>query len=170
MSSEPRSHFQPPPPIRTATGESSKSVSSGTMSPGSETFSPTSMSPKSATERHFFSAIATKVRESRSRSRSRNGKARETSPPPIVISPEPLPRKTNTAESHGSTRPQQHRHVSTPSQGTMSRSSTASRPIAATRRTSSDMWRGRHSNDWLFNGFSVTETAKDLFHMGRKSS
>jgi predicted metal-binding protein len=35
--------------------------------------------------------------------------------------------------------------------------------------SSSDMWRGRHSNSWLFNDFSVTEHAKDLLHMGRKS-
>jgi hypothetical protein len=31
-------------------------------------------------------------------------------------------------------------------------------------RTGSDPWRGRHSNEWLFGGWSATDTAKNLIN------
>lgn len=34
---------------------------------------------------------------------------------------------------------------------------------------SSDTWRGRHNNSWLFNSFSIRETAKSFVYKGHKS-
>ncbi|KAJ4355507.1 uncharacterized protein N0V89_003523 [Didymosphaeria variabile] len=156
-------NFQPPPPIRTATSGSQKSQSSGTASPVMA--SPTSMysrSPTSPAEDTFFSAISAKIR-GRSRSRSRAGSPEHSTSTAHPISP-----------TYATQRPKQPRHVSSASQGSIG-SSTAkaprpTMPTTPSRRSTSnsDMWRGRHSNSWLFNDFSFTETAKGAF--GRKSS
>ncbi|KAF2795179.1 hypothetical protein K505DRAFT_324266 [Melanomma pulvis-pyrius CBS 109.77] len=180
------SHFQPPPPIRTSTVDSQKSQSSGAMSPGSDMLSPTSTFSREAraaaspTEESFFGAITTRMRRGRSRSRSRAQVSRKRSKSPMVLPPEQFPSPSSaqpmssSSPTYTSSRPQQPRHASTRSQ-----SSVASAPAKPTRpslqgptrrgTTNSDLWRGRHSNSWLFNDFSVTDTAKDLFHIGRKS-
>ncbi|KAF2264174.1 hypothetical protein CC78DRAFT_248475 [Lojkania enalia] len=178
-----QSHFQPPPPIRTSTTDSTKSHSSGAMSPGSDISSPTSTysrgarSAASPTEESFFGAIATRMRRGRSRSRSRAEASRNRSKSPMVLPPENFPAASSAlpaSPTSGSQRPQQSRHASSGSQSSMS--STATKPQrpslqgpARRSTSSSDMWYGRHSNSWLFNDFSVTETAKDILHIGRKS-
>ena len=173
-------HFQPPPPIRTATGGSHKSNFSVTSSPDIHSprsaFSRGMDSPTtSPTEESFFGAITSRIR-GRSHSRSRAASSRKRSKSPMVMPPEHLP--STTANAHYSSpttrRPQQSRHVSTASQSSIaSTTSNQHRPSlqGPSRRStgSSDMWRGRHSNDWLFNGFSVTEQAKDLLHRRRRS-
>ncbi|KAF1957869.1 hypothetical protein CC80DRAFT_35179 [Byssothecium circinans] len=175
-------HFQPPPPIRTATGGSQKSQSSGTGSPDmlspTSTFSRSSRSPTSPTEESFFGAITSRIR-GRSHSRARAAAAsRKRSKSPLVMPPEHFPPTSTNASPTSQTyvpssRPKQSRHVSTPSQGSIgSTSSKVTRPSlqSTSRRStnSSDMWRGRHSNSWLFNDFSVTEQAKDLLTRRRK--
>lgn len=168
-------HFQPPPPIRTST-VASQSSASDAMSPGSGTFSPTytphgRATVASPTETKFFDAIVSRVRaHSRSRTRSRNGRhsrSRSRSPmlsaPPEQLSSSPS-KRSSTTQGAGVQKPQlQSRHGSTGSQGSIP---AVSRPGYAEgqfpRRTSSDMWRGRHSNEWLFGGWSVRETARDI--------
>ncbi|KAF2469365.1 uncharacterized protein BDR25DRAFT_229273 [Lindgomyces ingoldianus] len=182
MPSRQQPHFQPPPPIRTSTHDSAKSQLSGTVSPASDMMSPTSTfsrdgrSPVSPGEESFFGAIASRIR-GRSRSRSRNRSSRERSKSPIMLPPEQMP-PTSSAQPMSPTyttqRQQQPRHVSHASQSSVtSTTSKPSRPSlqGPTRRStsSSDMWRGRHSNSWLFNDFSVTDTAKDILHLRRKS-
>ncbi|KAF2867380.1 hypothetical protein BDV95DRAFT_502973 [Massariosphaeria phaeospora] len=165
MSSHHEPRFQPPPPIRTST---MGSQSSGNMSPASDTLSPTSTftrgggSATSPTEESFFGAITSRMLRGRSRSRSRATVSRKRSKSPMPMSP------------MSPTSPQQPRHASSASQSSMS--SIATKPTrpslqGAQRRStnSSDMWRGRHSNSWLFNDFSVTDTAKDILNLGRKS-
>ena len=155
MASHDQTSFQPTPPVRTPTVDSQKSVdSTGQMSPTS--------APTLPTSRAFFGAITERLRE-RSRSRSRADASRKRAKSPMVLPPEQIP----------STRPQQARHVSQPT--TIEASAKAVRPDLqqAGRRstsssTSTDAWRGRHSNDWLFNGFSVRETARGVFER-RKS-
>jgi hypothetical protein len=174
-------YFQPPPPIRTATSGSQKSVSSGHASP--DTLSPTTTfahgtrsptSPASPAEESFFGAITSRIR-GRSHSRNRENASHKRSKSPMTMPPEQLP-STPSAQPV-TPRSQQPRHKATASQS--STSSTVTKPARpgmpnpARRSTSSsngsDMWRGRHSNSWLFNDFSVTESVRDIVHMGRKS-
>lgn len=143
MSSHEQASFQPTLPHRTSTVDSQKSTeSTGQMSPTS--------APTSPTSRAFFGAITERLRE-RSRSRSRADASRKRGKSPMVLPPQNIP-----------TRPQQGRHVSQPT--TTQASTKAQRPsLQESSRTStgtSDPWRGRHSNDWLFNGFSFRDTAK----------
>ncbi|CAI6341132.1 unnamed protein product [Periconia digitata] len=172
--------FQPPPPIRTATAGSEKSHSSMTsaeaLSPRSP-FSPGMNSPTTPAGESFFGAITSRMR-GRSRSRSRAEASRKRSKSPMVMPPERLPSTTTKTQIASPTtpttrRPQQSRHVSTSSQTSFSSTtSSQNRPsmTGASRRStgSSDMWQGRHSNSWLFNDFSVTEQARDIFHRRRK--
>lgn len=163
-----QSQFKAMPPIRTGTNES---YSSGAMSPSSDdALSPTStygrgaLSPTSPTETKFFDAISSRLRKGRSRSRSRSGKSRQRSKSPMVIPPTQLP-SGSTAQPISPTQEQQRprqqtRHVSSYSQTAVPTTPAARPPLAPQRRTSSDMWRGRHSNSWLFNDFSVTEATK----------
>ncbi|KAF2184091.1 hypothetical protein K469DRAFT_709995 [Zopfia rhizophila CBS 207.26] len=182
MSSAPKSHFQPPPPIRTSTTLSEKSQSSGTRSP--DALSPTSsiarqgrQNPASPTEESFFGAIASRMRRGRSRSRSRVRVSRNRSKSPMVLPPEHFPPSSSAqpiSPTFTAARPQQPRHTSSGSQSSMKTVATQpTRPSlqGPSRRSTSgsDMWHGRHSNSWLFNDFSVTDTAKELFHIGRKS-
>ena len=184
MPTHTQSHFSPPAPIRTSTGDSHKSV--GAASPGSSSISPTStfasrgQSAMSPTEESFFGAIASRMRRGRSRSRSRNSKTRDRSRSPMMLPPEqfpsaptPQPMSPTYAPVAPQT-PKQPQHASRASQSSVSSTATkATRPSlqGPTRRSTSgsDHWRGRHSNSWLFNGFSVTDTAKEVFHVGRKS-
>ncbi|KAF2114063.1 hypothetical protein BDV96DRAFT_600804 [Lophiotrema nucula] len=175
-----QSHFQPPPPIRTNTFGSQKSVSSGAMSPDvvspSSTFSRGGRSVASPTEESFFGAIATRVRNARSRSRSRHAGSRTRSKSPYQMPPEHFPSTSSgqpTSPTYASARPQQPRHASSACRtSTSSSSSKAQRPsIEGIQRRStsgSDMWRGRHSNSWLFNDFSVTGTANKVLHIGQR--
>ncbi|KAF1970694.1 hypothetical protein BU23DRAFT_570609 [Bimuria novae-zelandiae CBS 107.79] len=164
MPSYDNERFQPPPPIRTGTSGSSSTASPDMLSPTS-TYSRGPRSPTSPAEESFFGAISAKIR-GRSRSRSRVAASRKRSNSLMVMPPQNMP-PTRTAHpaspTHATQRPQQPRHVSSASQ-----SSIASKPAPSRRSTSSsDMWRGRHSNSWLFNDFSFTETANKAF--GRKS-
>ncbi|KAF2004097.1 hypothetical protein P154DRAFT_531784 [Amniculicola lignicola CBS 123094] len=171
-------HFQPPPPIRTPTTDSQKSqFSGGAISPTdmlspTSTFSRGSRSPTSPTEESFFGAIASKMRRGRSRSRSRIGVRRDRSKSPMVMPPEQMPR-TSAAQpaspTYASQRPQQARHASSQSQPSAKPSRPSLQGPSRRSTNGSDMWRGRHSNSWLFNDFSITESTKDLFHLGRKS-
>jgi len=133
--------FHPTTPLRTNTAESQNSQSSGQLSPTSPTSRATS-----PTEQSFFGAITARVR-GRSRSRSRDASHKRSKSP--MMSP---PR-------HVAQQQQQSRHISiaTPEQPV--------RPSMHTKRQStgsSDPWRGRHSNEWLFGGWSATETAKNF--------
>ncbi|KAF2660312.1 hypothetical protein K491DRAFT_589380 [Lophiostoma macrostomum CBS 122681] len=179
MVSYTHSHFEPTAPSRSSTGDSHQSMSSGAATPGSDSLSPTStfsrrgQSAKSPIEESFLGAIASRMR-GRSRSRSRNGKSRDRSRSPMLLPPEQFPSTPTPRRTHATQTPQQPRHASHASQSSVSSTATkATRPSlqGPTRRSTSgsDMWRGRHSNTWLFNDFSVTDTAKDIFHFGRKS-
>ncbi|CAO2652109.1 Nn.00g003920.m01.CDS01 [Neocucurbitaria sp. VM-36] len=144
MASQNHTNFQPVPPIRTNTVDSQKSQSSGNMSPPA--------SPASPTSRDFFGAITQRIR-GRSRSRSRDAPRRPKSPmamPPAQVQ--------QASPARPSAIPVQSARPSVQDAGRRSTSSTSG----------SDPWRGRHSNDWLFNGYSVTATAKDLLQR-RKS-
>ncbi|KAF2727448.1 hypothetical protein EJ04DRAFT_517259 [Polyplosphaeria fusca] len=174
---------QLPPPIRTSTGGSTKSHASGPMSPHmhspASTYSRATQSPTSPAEGSFFGAIASKIR-GRSRSRSRAGRSRSKSP--MMLPPEQLPHSptphpaspTYSTSSTSASRPRQPRHSSSASQSSVSSTTKPQRPSMqgpsrqSTSSSSSDMWRGRHSNSWLFNDFSVTDTAKDILHLNRK--
>ncbi|KAF2439228.1 hypothetical protein P171DRAFT_133688 [Karstenula rhodostoma CBS 690.94] len=150
-------NFQPPPPIRTATSGSQKSHSSGTASP--DMHSPTSTysrSPTSPGEYSFFSAISAKM-GGRSRSRTRAASPEQATPTAHPTTP-----------TYATQHPKQPHHASSASQGSIGSSTAkAPRPTMPTpsRRSTgnSDMWRGRHSNSWLFNDFSFTETASKAF-------
>ena len=144
MSSHDQRSFQPTPPVRTSTVDSQKSTeSSGQMSPTS--------APTSPASRAFFGAITERLRE-RSRSRSRADASRERAKSPIVLPPEQLP----------AARPQQARHASQPTstQGHAKAPRPSLHENGRTSTSGSDPWRGRHSNDWLFNGFSFRDTAR----------
>jgi len=149
-----QSNFTAMPPIRTNTVGSQDSQSSGQMSPPYSPTSPTSPASRaSPTEQSFFGAISARVR-GRSRSRSREA-SRKRSKSPMMASP---PRHIAQAAPS-----QQAQHISIvqpkrPSLQTADRRSTGG----------SDPWRGRHSNEWLFGGWSATGTAKEF--MKRKSS
>ncbi|KAJ4984687.1 hypothetical protein SVAN01_09801 [Stagonosporopsis vannaccii] len=152
MSSHDTTNFQPAPPNRTSTVDSQTSTeSTGQTSHTS--------APVSTTSRAFFGAISERLRE-RSRSRSRTDAFRKRAKSPTVLPPERLP----------TARPQQMRHASQPAPTQVP--AKAQRPsLQENGRTStgaSDPWRGRHSNDWLFNGFSFRDTAREAFER-RKS-
>jgi hypothetical protein len=145
-----QSNFQPKQPVRTDTVDSQNSLSSGQLSPPMSPTSPTS--PSRATS-DFFGAITARVR---GRSRSREAAKRSKSP---MVSP---PRQISHANT-SSAQPQHTRQTSTTSAPT--------RPALQPNRRStggSDAWRGRHSNEWLFGGWSATETAKDLLNRRSK--
>ncbi|KAF5848107.1 hypothetical protein GGP41_005524 [Bipolaris sorokiniana] len=146
-----------PLPIRTNTVDSqkSRSSSSGQISPPYSPASPTSRMATSPTEESFFGAITARIcGRSRSRSRGAPSDKRPRSPPMAMppVQPPHL-RHASTASSTISPGP-----VATPGHSI--------RPTIQDvgRRTTSgsDPWRGRHSNDWLFNGYSVTASAKDF--------
>lgn len=138
-----QSNFQPVAPARTDT------VGSQSSSDMSASNSPTSPTSRAATE--FFGAISARVR-GRSRSRSRDA-SRKRAKSPMIPPPKQI------------AQPQHNRNTST---STMASPTTPVRPsLHSTSRQStsgSDMWRGRHSNDWLFGGWSATEAAKDLLN------
>ncbi|KAH3940874.1 hypothetical protein HBH53_210830 [Parastagonospora nodorum] len=138
-----QSNFQAVAPVRTDT------VGSQSSSDMSVSNSPTSPTSRAATE--FFGAISARVR-GRSRSRSRDASRMRTKspmvPPPKQIAQAQHNRNTSTSTTTSPTTPVR------PSLQSASRRSTSG----------SDMWRGRHSNDWLFGGWSATETAKDLLN------
>lgn len=69
----------------------------------------------------------------------------------------------DSSQSH--TRPRVQRMSST-----LSRESGASSTSTANKRhsTTSSFYSGRHSNEWLFGGFSVTDTVKDAYHYLRE--
>src|SRR5262245_6768576 len=94
MPSHRDSHFQPPPPIRTATSGSQKSQSSGTASPDilspSSTYSRGFQSPTSPTESSLFGAITSRM-PGRSHSRSHDGGSRKRSKSPMMMPPEQFP-------------------------------------------------------------------------------
>lgn len=150
------SHNQPMPlPIRTNTVDSQKSQSSGQTSPPYSPASPTARTTASPTEESFFGAISARLR-GRSRSRSRGATSRKRSKSPMAMPPTQAPypqRRASTTSPTNSTRP-----AAAPVQN--------GRPSiqdAGRRSTSgSDPWKGRHSNDWLFNGYSLTASAREL--------
>jgi hypothetical protein len=150
------SHSQPMPlPIRTNTVDSQKSQSSsGQISPPYSPASPNSRLATSPTEESFFGAITARIR-GRSRSRSRGATPDKRTKSPMAMPPvrPSHARHTSAASSSSPARP-----LATPLQG--------GRPSiqdTGRRNTSgSDPWRGRHSNDWLFNGYSVTASAKEF--------
>lgn len=147
MASQDQTGFQSILPLRISTIDSQKSINSpGQMSPTS--------APSSPTSRAFFGAITERLRE-RSRSRSRADASREQTKSPMTLPPEQLP----TARS------QQVRHVSqtTPSQAPTKTPRPSLQENGRTSTGGSDPWRGRHSNDWLFNGFSFRDTAREAF-------
>jgi hypothetical protein len=140
-----------PAPIRTNTVDSQLSQSSGQVSPP---FSPVSLTSSGATSpasESFFGAITSRIR-GRSRSRSRGAVSRQRSKSPVIMPPEQAPPSRNVSLS-SPVRPS-----AAPVQ-----SGRQSLQDAGRRSTSgSDPWRGRHSNDWLFNGYSVTASAKEF--------
>jgi hypothetical protein len=141
-----QSNFNAIPPIRTNTIGSQTSQSSGQMSPPFSPTSPTSRG-SSPTEQNFFAAISARVR-GRSRSRSREASRKRSKSPMMASPPRQIP-STQAAQ------PQQPRHISIANPAQRPRLQTAD-------RSGSDPWRGRHSNEWLFGGWSATDTAKDL--------
>ncbi|KAK8204890.1 hypothetical protein IWZ01DRAFT_544547 [Phyllosticta capitalensis] len=109
-------------------------------------------------ESNFFGALKQKIRSS-SRSRSRSNKTQDHSS--TILPPTSMPR--DSSQSH--TRPRVQRMSST-----LSRESGASSTSTANKRhsTTSSFYSGRHSNEWLFGGFSVTDTVKDAYHYLRE--
>jgi hypothetical protein len=142
-----QSNFQPIAPVRTNTVDSQSSTEQ--MSPPTSPASPTSPTSRAASD--FFGAISARVR-GRSRSRSRDASRKRSKSP--MVSP---PRQITPAAQ-----PQHVRHASTASPTTPTRPALQ----AAGRRSTSgsDAWRGRHSNEWLFGGWSATETARELLN------
>lgn len=144
MSALDQTSFKPTPPIRTSTVDSQKSTESA------DQLTPT-FTPHSPTTRTLFGAITERLRE-RSRSRSRVDAARKRANSPTILPP----------EQFSSTQSQQARHISQPAMSEAS--ARAQRPsLQENGRIStggSDPWRGRHSNDWLFGGFSFRDTAR----------
>jgi len=184
MTPIPATDSQPPPPIRTSTNSSAISqTSSIPMSPGySAQASPKSYISRgstqgspSPTDSSFFEALASKVRRGRSRSRSRKGVPRHRSKSPLP--PEQLP--VSSSEFSQMSPPsspraqQQSRHFSDASRSSTNSSNDLPKqpPPGPVRRNtaSSDPWRGRHSNSWLFNDFSVTDHVKEFCHIGKNS-
>ncbi|KAK7726723.1 hypothetical protein SLS57_003284 [Botryosphaeria dothidea] len=152
---------------RTYTQSSTSTRASEPMSPDatSQTFCFDKPAPRStpSAEQNFFGAIKEKIRD-RSRSRSRASRSRSRSPmPPSRIS-------TSSSTSASPTRGQQLRHVNSSS----TTSSTMSPTPVANKRQSTDSsysyYYGRHSNQWLFGGFSVRESVKGAYHHFRGDS
>ena len=172
---------QPPPPIRTSTNFSASSQTSSTpMSPGySAQASPKSYTSRSTqgspspTEPSFFGTLASKVRRGRSRSRPRKDVPRHHSKSPLP--PDRLPvsssEPSQTSPPSSPRAQQQSRHFSYASHSSINSSNDHPKqtPDPVRRTTSSSLWRGRHSNSWLFNDFSVTDHVKGLCHIGRNS-
>ncbi|KAF9696780.1 hypothetical protein EKO04_005343 [Ascochyta lentis] len=147
MASHDSASFQPTPPVRSSTVDSQKSIdSSGQMSPTS--------APASPTSRAFFGAITERLRE-RSRSRSRADPSRKRAKSPMVMPPEQLP----VAQPQPARQASQLAATQAPAKSTRPALQQDGRRSTSSS-SSSDPWRGRHSNDWLFNGFSVRDTAK----------
>lgn len=115
----------------------------------------------SPAERGFFGALTQKVRD-RSRSRSRNRVHRSRSQSPV-------PAPTNTSPIQPPPRPNASTRVfSDPGQPA---APSAPQLTSRRRQGSGDFQHyGRHSNQWLFNDFSVRETAKELFGQKRRPS
>ncbi|KAF2834557.1 hypothetical protein M501DRAFT_1061617 [Patellaria atrata CBS 101060] len=143
---------------------SSDSTTSPLMSSGSPT------SPQSPTERSFFSAISQKVSQARTRSRSRNRVTRDRSRSPLP------PTKMDTSSSAtaqagpSSPRLEQSKHYPQ----TLQSPTTNDSERKNLKRYSSDSSEfhhyGRHANQWLFNDFSIRETAKGFFEKRGRSS
>lgn len=184
MTPIPTTDSQPPPPIRTSTNSSAISqTSSMPTSPGySAQASPKSYISRgstqgspSPTESSFFEALASKVRRGRSRSKPRKGVPRHRSRSPLP--PEKLP--VSSSELSQMSPPsspraqQQSRQFSVASHSSINPSNDHPKqpnPGPVRRNTaSSDPWRGRHSNSWLFNDFSVTDHVKEFCHIGKNS-
>lgn len=147
MSAHNQTDFGPMPPIRTSTNESQKSIES------TDQISSTSAS-NSPTSRAFFGAITKQLRE-RSRSRCRVETFREHTRSPRVLPPQHLQQS-----------PSQHPDCVSQTISTQTPVKEQRPSLQKNGRTStsgSDPWRGRHSNDWLFNGFSFRSTARDAF-------
>ncbi|KAF4542699.1 uncharacterized protein LTHEOB_7429 [Lasiodiplodia theobromae] len=130
------------------------SVEPASPSANSQTFcfNNTKPIPRSvpSAEQNFFGAIKEKIRE-RSRSRSRDSRSRSPMPPTHL----------HSSPSASPVRSQEVRRVNS--------SSTTSSTLspAPTKRQSTDsshFYYGRHTNQWLFGGFSVRETVKDAYH------
>ncbi|KAL5118740.1 hypothetical protein ACEQ8H_003417 [Pleosporales sp. CAS-2024a] len=138
------SNFQPAAPVRTNTADSH---SSSEMSAPTSPASPASTTSRAASD--FFAAMTARVR-GRSRSRSR-GASRKRSKSPVVLPPSHMAQTAQPRQHASATWPPA---PTRPSLGSNNRRSTSG----------SDMWRGRHSNEWLFGGWSATETAKDLLN------
>lgn len=142
MGAHDQESFKPTPPIRTSTFDSQNSVDSN------ELLSPTSTS-STPSPRAFLGVIAERLRE-RSRSRSRGDWS------PML----PPPQQLSATQTRDGSQP-------APLQASVK----AQRPsLQENQRTStggSDPWRGRHSNDWLFNGFSFRDTARGAFERRR---
>ncbi|KKY19592.1 hypothetical protein UCDDS831_g05251 [Diplodia seriata] len=141
------------------------SVEAGSPSADSQTFcfnnnKPIPRSVPSA-EQNFFGAIKEKIRE-RSRSRSRVPRSRSRSPMP------PTRLDSSGSPSASPVRSHEVRRVDS--------SSTTSSTLspAPSKRQSTDSsysyYYGRHTNQWLFGGFSVRETVKDAYHHIRGES
>jgi hypothetical protein len=173
-------------PSRTSTGSTTSSNFSGPASPGSLTSDPRSRdsyfvrratdnsdtsqpaSPSAADT--FFGSIAQKVR---GRSRSRNppqsrAKSRSPLPPTNISTPAGSMPSSPTSPQAPTSRPQGARHYSSASQ-----SSTSSKSSTTHKRQSGSStdfaYYGRHTNQWLFGGFSVRETAKNVWEHRRDS-
>ena len=187
MSSPP--HSAPRPPLRVAPASSSYSTTkplAGPTSPGyaSGPLSPTSsMSDHGASspvaspvEESFFGAIASSLRRARSRSRNRSGVRVSRSKSPMQLPPNNLPSTASSAQplspTHNSSRQQRPRHASHQSQSSITSVPPSSPRPTTTRRTTagSDPWRGRHSNEWLFNGLSITDKVHGLVSKRNSSS
>ncbi|OJD35116.1 uncharacterized protein BKCO1_19000148 [Diplodia corticola] len=112
-------------------------------------------------EQNFFGAIKEKIRE-RSRSRSRTPRSRERSPMPPTRLPSSGSPSASPVRSHAVRR--------------VDSSSTTSSTWspAPSKRQSTDSsysyYYGRHTNQWLFGGFSVRETVKDAYNHMRGES
>ena len=185
----PRSGHPASPPrtiTTTSMGSTASTASTTPLSPPSNAGVPTSYfspisptssissttSPASPAERSFFGAIAQSVRL-RSRSRSRNRRSRSRSPrspslnvtsnpvalpsPPVKpgVSSRSTSSKTLSMPSDRAALTQRKSHArgsSQSSHGSLN-SPTGTMPVAQC---------GRHSNDWLFGGFSVTDTVRSF--------
>jgi hypothetical protein len=116
---------------------------------------PTARTTASPTEESFFGAISARLR-GRSRSRSRGATSRKRSKSPVAMPPTQAPYPQGRASTTSPTNSK--RPAAAPVQN--------GRPSiqdAGRRSTSgSDPWKGRHSNDWLFNGYSLTASAREL--------
>ncbi|KAK7614460.1 hypothetical protein BKA81DRAFT_544 [Phyllosticta paracitricarpa] len=106
----------------------------------------------------FFGALKEKIRSrSRTRTRTRRTDAQSTA----VLPPTSMPKD----DSQSPPRPRVQRMSST-----LSRETTTSSTSTNYKRHSStsSFYSGRHSNEWLFGGFSVTDTVKDAYHYLRE--